>query len=44
VVWTVRYVAFKPWVKGLPRNKEGHIVPDGNIYRGMLEHIYIVEH
>jgi oligopeptide transport system substrate-binding protein len=44
VVWTVRYVAFKPWVKGLPRNKEGHIVPDGNIYRGMLEQIYIVEH
>jgi oligopeptide transport system substrate-binding protein len=44
VVWTVRYVAFKPWVKGLPRNKEGHIVPDGNIYRGMMEHIYIVEH
>lgn len=44
VVWTVRYVAFKPWVKGLPRNKEGHIIPDGNIYRGMLEHLYIVEH
>jgi oligopeptide transport system substrate-binding protein len=44
VVWTVRYVAFKPWVKGLPRNKEGHIVPDGNIYRSMLEHLYIVEH
>jgi oligopeptide transport system substrate-binding protein len=44
VVWTVRYVAFKPWVQGLPRNKEGHIIPDGNIYRGMLEHIYIVEH
>jgi oligopeptide transport system substrate-binding protein len=44
VVWTVRYVAFKPWVKGLTRNKDGHIVPDGNIYRGMLEQIYIVEH
>ena len=44
VVWMVRYVAFKPWVKGLPRNKDGHIVPDGNIYRGMLEQIYIVEH
>jgi oligopeptide transport system substrate-binding protein len=44
VVWTVRYVAFKPWVKGLPRNKEGHIVPDGNIYRGMMEQLYIVEH
>jgi oligopeptide transport system substrate-binding protein len=44
VVWTVRYVAFKPWVKGLPRNKDGHIVPNGNIYRGMLEQIYIVEH
>jgi oligopeptide transport system substrate-binding protein len=44
VVWMVRYVAFKPWVKGLPRNKDGHVVPDGNIYRGMLEQIYIVEH
>jgi ribosomal protein L30/L7E len=31
-------------VKGLPRNKDGYIVPDGNIYRGMLEQIYIVEH
>jgi ABC-type oligopeptide transport system substrate-binding subunit len=44
VAWTVRYVAFKPWVRGLPRNKDGHIIPDGNIYRGMLEQIYIVEH
>ena len=44
VVWTIRYVAFKPWVKGLPRNQAGHIIPDGNIYRGMLEQIYIVEH
>jgi ABC-type transport system substrate-binding protein len=44
VVWTVRYVAFKPWLKGLPRNKDGHIIPDGNNYRSMLEEIYIVEH
>jgi ABC-type oligopeptide transport system substrate-binding subunit len=44
VAWTVRYMAFKPWVKGLPHNKDGHIVPDGNIYRGMLEQMYIIEH
>jgi oligopeptide transport system substrate-binding protein len=43
VVWTVRYVACKSWVQGLPRNQAGHIIPDGNIYRGMLEQMYIVE-
>lgn len=28
--------AFKPWVKGVPVNKQGYTVPDGNIYVRML--------
>ena len=44
VNWTIRYVAFKPWVKGIEKNKLGEVMPDGNIYRGMMEHIYILEH
>ena len=33
----------KPWVKGIEKNKAGEFVVDGNIYVGMLEHIYMVE-
>ena len=43
VAWVVRYAAAKPWVKGIEKNKKGEFVVDGNIYVGMLQHIYIVE-
>ena len=33
----------KPWVKGIEKNKAGENVTDGNIYVGMLQHLYIVE-
>jgi len=43
VAWVVRYAAAKPWVKGIEKNKKGEFVVDGNIYVGMLQHIYITE-
>ena len=43
VAWVVRYAARKPWVAGIEKNKTGEFVADGNIYVGMLEHIYITE-
>ena len=43
IAWVVRYAAKKPWVAGIEKNKAGEFVVDGNIYVGMLEHIYIVE-
>jgi ABC-type oligopeptide transport system substrate-binding subunit len=32
---------FKPWVKGVPVNKFGTLVPDGNIYVRMLTKVYV---
>jgi len=43
VAWVVRYAALKPWVRGVERNRFGEPVVDGNIYVGMLLHMYIVE-
>jgi oligopeptide transport system substrate-binding protein len=43
VAWVVRYAAAKPWVKGIEKNKSGDTVVDGNIYVGMLKHLYVVE-
>ncbi|MBI4562719.1 MAG: peptide ABC transporter substrate-binding protein, partial [Candidatus Rokubacteria bacterium] len=43
VTWVVRYAAFKPWVKGVEKNRFGEVVVDGNIYVDMLTHLYIVE-
>jgi peptide/nickel transport system substrate-binding protein/oligopeptide transport system substrate-binding protein len=43
VAWTVRYGAAKPWVRGVPRNKAGEFVLDGNAYVDMLAHIYVLE-
>ena len=39
--YRVSYYVFKPWVKGVPVNREGSIVPEGNIYVRMLTNIYI---
>jgi ABC-type oligopeptide transport system substrate-binding subunit len=44
VVWGLFFGMFKPWVRGMPRNKQGKIMVDGNIYRWAREHMYIVEH
>jgi len=43
VAWVARYAAAKPSVRGLEQNRRGEFVVDGNIYFGMLTHIYMVE-
>jgi ABC-type oligopeptide transport system substrate-binding subunit len=32
---------FKPWVKGVPVNNQGYVVPDGNIYVRMLTKVFV---
>ncbi len=39
--YQIRFYVFKPWVQGLPINKQGFIVPDGNIYVRMLSAVHI---
>jgi len=43
VVWGTPYAAFKPWVRGLKRNRAGDVVIDANFYSRMLTHLYVVE-
>jgi oligopeptide transport system substrate-binding protein len=38
------YGMFKPWVQGLPQNKQGLAVPDWNIFVRMLDRLSIAEH
>ncbi len=35
---------YKPWIGGLPKNSAGLSVQDWNIYFGLLNEVYIVEH
>lgn len=44
VVWGVLFGMFKPWVQGIPRNRQEKVMVDGNIYRWAREHMYILEH
>jgi ABC-type transport system substrate-binding protein len=44
VVWGLFFAMIKPWVQGLPRNKQDKVMVDTNIYRWSREHMYIVEH
>lgn len=39
--YRVSFYVFKPWVKGLPVNRQGFVVPDGNIYVRMISRLYI---
>jgi ABC-type transport system substrate-binding protein len=39
--YRVSFYVFKPWVKGLPVNRQGFVVPDGNIYLRMTSGITI---
>jgi oligopeptide transport system substrate-binding protein len=41
ITYRVSYYVFKPWVKGLPVNRQGSFVPDGNIYLRMMTELYI---
>ena len=35
---------YKPWIGGLPKNSAGLSVQDWNIYFGLLNEVYVVEH
>ena len=39
--YRVSFYTFKPWVRGIPVNRQGFIVPNGNIYVTMWSDIYI---
>src|SRR5690606_11385746 len=39
--YRVSFYVFKPWVKGLPVNQQGFVVPNGNIYLRMWSRLYI---
>ena len=41
VVYRNAYYVYKPWVKGLPVNRQGYVTPNGNIYLGMWDTVYI---
>jgi ABC-type oligopeptide transport system substrate-binding subunit len=41
VSYRIAYNIYKPWVKGVPVNAQGYVVPNGNIYVGMWNTVYI---
>jgi ABC-type transport system substrate-binding protein len=41
VVYRNAYDVYKPWVKGVPINKQGFTIPNTNIYVGMWNTVYI---
>lgn len=41
LVFRLDQYVFKPWVKGVPVNDQGYLVPDGNIYLNMLQNVYV---
>jgi ABC-type oligopeptide transport system substrate-binding subunit len=41
IVYRNAYYVYKPWMKGVPVNKQGFVTPNGNIYLGMYDTVYI---
>jgi ABC-type oligopeptide transport system substrate-binding subunit len=41
VVYRNAYDVYRPWVKGVPINRQGFTIPNGNIYVGMWNSVYI---
>lgn len=41
VVYRNAYDVYKPWVKGVPVNRQGYALPNGNIYVQMWNTVYI---
>ena len=41
IVYRNAYYVYKPWVKGVPVNDAGFVTPEGNIYLGMWDRVYI---
>jgi len=38
------YLLVKPWVTGVPKDKDGNLVPDWNVYVRMEDHLKIAQH
>ena len=41
IVYRNAYYVYKPWVQGVPISKQGFATPNGNIYLGMWDTVYI---
>ena len=41
VVYRNAYYVYKPWMKGVPVGNTGFVTPNGNIYLGMYDRVYI---
>jgi ABC-type oligopeptide transport system substrate-binding subunit len=41
VVYRNAYYVYKPWMKGVPVNNAGFVTPNGNIFLGMYDRVYI---
>jgi peptide/nickel transport system substrate-binding protein/oligopeptide transport system substrate-binding protein len=41
IVYRNAYYVYKPWVKGVPVADTGFVTPNGNIYLGMYDRVYI---
>ncbi len=41
IVYRNAYYVYKPWVKGVPVNDAGFVTPNGNIYVGMYDRMYM---
>jgi ABC-type oligopeptide transport system substrate-binding subunit len=41
IVYRNAYYVYKPWVQGVPVNKQGFLTPNNNIYAGMWDTVYI---
>ena len=41
IVYRNAYDVYKPWMKGVPVNKQGYWIPNGNIYGSMYNYVYI---
>jgi len=41
IVYRNAYYVYKPWVKGVPVNDAGFVTPNGNIFVGMWDRMYI---
>lgn len=41
IIYRNAYDVFKPWVKGVPTNRQGFLMRNGNIYVSMWQSVYI---
>ena len=41
--WQTMNYAIKPWVTGLPKNKQGYIVPNNNIFIRAYDTVFVTD-